>query len=289
MVKQLESYYSDVRKILRIILILNLIVAAVKIFYGYQTNILSIMTDGYDSLFDGIANVVGIFAIIIASRPSNDQQQYGYSKVETFSAIVISILLFITGYGVLSEAIGRFYGIGTPNVSLESFIVLAATLAINIPVAVYEYRKGRELNSPVLISDSKHTITDVFITIAVLVGLIFMKMGLTLVDPILSVVIAIIIVNTGISILLENIKVLLDTNVLENDEIEKIILNVEGVKGVSDIRSRGTKSSVFVDFHLILDGNINVSDAQKIKNDCKCELTKNFSQIKDMLIEIDSQ
>lgn len=95
-------------------------------------------------------------------------------------------MLFITGYGVLSEAVGRIYGSGMPTVTLESFIVLAATLAINIPVAVYEYRKGKELNSPVLISDSRHTITDVFVTVAVLIGLVFMKMGYTIIDPIIT-------------------------------------------------------------------------------------------------------
>ncbi len=233
--------------------------------------------------------MIGIFAIIIASRPANDKQQYGYSKVETFSAIIISILLFITGYSVLSEAVGRFYGFGVPTVTPESFIVLAATLAINIPVAVYEYRKGKELKSPVLVSDSRHTATDVFVTFAVMVGLVFMKMGYTIVDPILSVIIAIVILNTGISILLENIKVLIDTNVLENDEIEKIVMTVDGVKGVRNIRSRGTKSHVFVDLHLVLDEKINLAEADMIKKSSKNKLTDNFSEIKDIIIEIDAE
>ncbi|MDO5814674.1 MAG: cation transporter [Methanobrevibacter sp.] len=79
----MEEYYSKVRKILRIILVLNLIVTAVKIFYGFQTNILSIITAGYDSLYDGVANLVSIFAIIITSRPPNEQQRCRYFKVET--------------------------------------------------------------------------------------------------------------------------------------------------------------------------------------------------------------
>lgn len=146
----MEDYYKNIKRILKIILVLNLIVAAVKIFYGYQSDILSITADGFDSLFDAIANIVGIFAIIIASKPANDTQQYGYSKVETFSAIIISFLLFVTGYGILSEAIREFNGAGLPNVTLESFIILALTLLINVPVAIYEYRKGKELNSPSL-------------------------------------------------------------------------------------------------------------------------------------------
>ena len=268
---------------------MNIIVAVIKIFYGYHTNILSITSDGYDSLFDGVANIIGIFAITIAARPPNKNQPYGYSKVETFSAIIISLLLFFTGYMVLTEAIGRFYGIGMPNVSLESFLVLALTLAINAPVALYEYRKGKELNSPVLISDSRHTMTDVFVTIFVMIGLVVIQMGYPMIDPILSIVIAAIILNTGISILLDNIKVLLDSNVLDNDEIEKCVLGISGVEGVRNIRSRGTQSNVFIDMHLVLDGGISVLEAEKIKNECGDRLTDRFPEIKDMIFEIDAK
>ena len=270
-------------------MILNIIVAVIKISYGYQTNILSITSDGYDSLFDGVANVIGIFAITIAARPPNKNQPYGYSKVETFSAIIISLLLFVTGYMVLTEAVGRFYGIGMPNVAMESFLILGLTLAINAPVAVYEYKKGKELNSPVLISDSKHTIIDVFVTIFVLIGLVVIKMGYPIIDPILSIVIAVIILNTGISILLDNIKVLLDSNVLDNDEIEKCVLDISGVEGVRNIRSRGTQSNVFVDMHLILDGNISVLEGEKIKNECGDRLIDRFPEIKDIMFEIDAK
>jgi divalent metal cation (Fe/Co/Zn/Cd) transporter len=65
-------------------------------------------------------------------------------------------------------------------------------------------------------------------------------------------------------------------------------MNVEGVMGTANIRSRGTQSNVFVDLHVILDGNVSVDEAEKIKNKCKEELNKNFAEIKDILIEIDA-
>lgn len=265
-----------------------MLVASIKIIYGWKTGILSITSDGYDSFFDGIANIVGIFAITIASRPANEKRQYGYSKVETFSAIIISFLLFMTGYAVLSDAIGRFYGMGVPSVSIESFLILGFTLMINVPIAIYEKRKGEELKSPILISDSKHTLTDVYVTIAVLIGLVFISLGYTIVDPILSVIIAIIIINTGISILLDNIRVLLDSNVLDNDAVEKCVMSIDGVEGTTNIRSRGTRSTVFLDLHLILNPDITVNEAETIKNDCKLKLTKEFGEIEDILIEIDT-
>lgn len=85
-------------------------------------------------------------------------------------------------------------------------------------------------------------------------------MGYEIVDPILSVVIALVIVNTGISILLNNIKILLDANVIDSQEIEKCVMAVDGVEGISNIRTRGTQSTVFLE----------------------------FGEIKDMVIEIDT-
>lgn len=80
----------------------------------------------------------------------------------------------------------------------------------------------------------------------------------------------------------------MDTNVIESDEIELYLKDVDGISGVSNIRSRGTQSNVFVDLHLILDGNINVYQAEEIKEECKDILIKKRPEIKDILIEIDS-
>ena len=129
---------------------------------------------------------------------------------------------------------------------------------------------------------------DVFISIGVLIGLVFIQMGYTIVDPILSIIFAIIIVNTGISILLNNIKILLDTNVIESEEIESYLEDIDGIKGLTNIRSRGTQSNIFVDFHLVLDGNIDVNQAYKIKQQCKDRLFEKRNEIKDIMIEIDS-
>lgn len=112
-------------------------------------------------------------------------------------------------------------------------------------------------------------------------------MGYPIIDPILSIIISLVILYTGISILLDNIKVLLDSNVLDNDEIEECILCVDGIKGVENIRSRGTKSNIFIDMHLILDEDMTVKQAQEIKNTCKNDLINKFPEIKDILIEID--
>ena len=100
-----DGYYNEVNKILILILILNLIVAAAKIITGAVFNILSMMSDGYDSFFYGISNITGIIALVIARKPEDKEHQYGHSKAETFASIFIAILLLIVSAGIVKSAI----------------------------------------------------------------------------------------------------------------------------------------------------------------------------------------
>ena len=104
-----QSYYASVKRILIIVLVLNIGVALAKIIYGYWTNSLSIISDGFHSLFDGTSNVIGIIGITIASRPPDKIHTYGHEKFETFASLGIAFLLFITCFEILQSAVGRFY------------------------------------------------------------------------------------------------------------------------------------------------------------------------------------
>ncbi|HEY0196677.1 MAG TPA: cation diffusion facilitator family transporter, partial [Methanobacterium sp.] len=95
----LKEFYFNV-------LFLNFAVALAKIIYGYWTNSLSIISDGFHSLFDGASNVIGIIGITIASRPPDKMHTYGHEKFETFASLGIAFLLFITCFEILQSAIG---------------------------------------------------------------------------------------------------------------------------------------------------------------------------------------
>lgn len=283
-----ENYYGKIRRILIITLLLNFLVAIIKITYGFHSNILSISADGYDSLFDGISNIVGILAITMASRPGDAKHPYGYSKIETLSAVMISLLLFYVSFEIITSAIVRFNGVGIPNVTYDSFIIMIITLVINIFVARYEYSVGKKLQSDLLISDSKHTRSDVLATIAILLSLIFIKMGYPILDPILSIIIALLIIKTAFEILFNNLNVLIDKSIIAPEDVLKVLEHVDGINEVHNIRTRGTNSNVFLDMHLVVDDNLNIKQAHKIAHICEDELKSKYPQIEDVLIHLES-
>ncbi len=282
--KNKVDYFKNVKKIMILILFLNLLVAIIKILYGFSSNILSISTDGYHSLADAISNIIGIIGITIAARPNDNSHRYGYYKIETLASIGIAMLLFIVGFEVITATIGRFYGTAIPLVSTESFVVMVVTLIINIAVSVYEGKKGKELKSDLLISDSKHTKSDVFSSLAIIFGLILIQAGLTILDPIISLIIALIIFKEAIEILYHNLNILMDKNIMSSEEIHDVVDNIEGVSSVHAIRTRGTPSNILVDMHIVVDSNLTILEAHNISHNCENALYKKYDNIYDVVI-----
>jgi len=85
-----------IRRVLYITMGLNLVAMAAKLGVGYWTGALSLIADGYDSLFDAAGNVIGLVGIYLAFRPADPEHPYGHRKFETMAAVAISILLFLT-------------------------------------------------------------------------------------------------------------------------------------------------------------------------------------------------
>lgn len=283
----LNEYYRTVRKILVYILILNLAVALAKLLYGYYSNTLSMLTDGFHSFFDGTSNVVGIIGITLASRPADRDHQYGHWKIETFSSIIIAVLLFIVCLEIIQSAIGRFFNPSQPEVTAFSFLVMGITIAINLGVSWYEYNKGKKLDSKLLVADSFHTRSDIYASLAVILGFFAIMAGYFWADPVISLAIAVLIARTGINIIRESSEVLLDKSIISNEFIEKITKSVPGVIETHKIRTRGKRSQIYVDLHITVDPSYSIEEAHQIGEEVESKLKESLPGIKEVLIHME--
>lgn len=282
-----QSYYSSVKRVLVIVLVLNIAVALAKMIYGYLTNSLSMVSDGFHSLFDGTSNVIGIIGITIASRPPDKIHTYGHEKFETFASLGIAFLLFITCFEILQSALGRFYNPETPDITLLSFLVMGTTLLINLAVSQYEKNQGKRLGSSILVADSKHTRSDVYVSIAVILGFIAIQMGFPIVDPIIAVIIAIIIARMGIQIIKNSSSVLLDSAPLDEEKIRNIVASIPQVRDSHKIRSRGLTSHIYVDLHVTLEACSSVEEAHEIAHLVEDKLKSSIPGIEDVVVHVD--
>ena len=135
------SRMAEVRHVLWIVLLLNMLVALAKFFYGLATNSHSMQADGIHSVFDSMGNVVGLVGITLALRPADEGHPYGHFKFETYASMVIGILLIVAAFEVGSSAISALIsGDHNASVTVVSYVVMVGTLCINIGVTTYERR-----------------------------------------------------------------------------------------------------------------------------------------------------
>lgn len=268
-------------------MILNFAVAAAKLFYGWMINSASITADGYHSFSDGSSNIIGLFGIWMASRPKDESHPYGHAKYETLTATGIAVLLFLAAFKIFSESLERFSHPVIPKVTTLSFAVMGITLAVNTLVMLYERRKGYLLQSEILISDSLHTGADMFTTFSVILGLLAIRAGYPIVDPIVALFISMFIGYAGVRIIKSTSRVLVDAAAVEKERIRAVAMGVNGMESCHNIRSRGRAGYIHVDMHCHMRHDISLEKAHEIAHIVEDKIKEAIPGIKDVTIHIE--
>lgn len=259
--------YKKVLKILFVIFVLNITIAIVKLFIGYKLNITSLIADGYYAITDAASNVIGIIGIKLASKPADKEHPYGYYKFETIAGFIIGILLLGIISKIIINAISSIINPSDISIKLSTIITLLFTITFNTFIATYEYRLGKKLNSDVLISDSIHTRSDIFISSGVVITIVLIMLGLPqIIDPIFSLLITLFVFKSCYEILKMTIGILVDKKTVDEELIRSIIKSSDNlVIDVIDIRSRGNLANIYLDFKLLVKSDVKVSETSYLK------------------------
>ena len=284
----LSDNYKKVKQVLWIILFANIGVAILKIAIGSIIKSASMTADGFHSISDGTSNIVGLIGVSIASKPKDKEHPYGHKKFEVISGLFIGAMLLFIGGKIIFEGISKFQNPVEPTITIGSLLVLILTLIVNIFVCTYEYRIGKKLNSYILVSDSLHTKSDIFVSIGVLLTLVGVKLGLpAIIDPIASLVVAGFILHASYEIFKSTIDVLVDKAIVDEEAIKHILKSFNEIKDVHNIRSRGSENDVHIDMHIMVEPNITVEKSHKLNHDIEESIRKNINKSAQVIIHIE--
>ncbi|MEM7554484.1 MAG: cation diffusion facilitator family transporter, partial [Cyanobacteria bacterium P01_A01_bin.84] len=216
------------------------------------------------------------------SSPQPDREHpYGHQKFEALGALGIAAFLGIVCFEIIQSVIDRVIeGAGVLKVSQLELWILLIVLGINIFVAFTERAVGKRIGSAILIADAKHTMSDVWITITVIAGLIGIWLGYQWLDIVLALPVAMLVFWSGWSVVKENLPWLVDEIAIAPEVIHKIALSVPGVINCHDIASRGVVGSqVFIEMHLIVDAK-DVETAHRITEEVEHLIEEQFSPVR---------
>ncbi|MBW4422587.1 MAG: cation diffusion facilitator family transporter [Myxacorys californica WJT36-NPBG1] len=273
---------STVRRVLLLTLVLNLFVMGLKAFVGVSTGSLSLFADALHSLTDSANNILGLVASQFSSPLPDREHPYGHQKFEAIGALGIAAFLGIACFEIVQSALERLLGTNEPvQISSTELWILLIVLGVNIFVAFYERNEGRRVGSPILLADAQHTMSDVWVTISVLAGLL----GIWLfqwqwLDVALAFPVAILVLQSGWTVLKQNLPWLVDEVAIAPEAIHAIAMSVPGVVNCHDIASRGVVGrQSFIEMHLIVDAK-DVNTAHDITEAIEAKLVEKYSPVR---------
>lgn len=274
-------------RVLLLVLLLNWVVSLAKLLLGYFTGALSVAADGVHSFFDGISNVIGIVGMWLAAKPPDSEHPYGHRKYEVLATAAIGLILLLAIVRLLQALWSRLEEPVTPTVEPLSFAVMLGTLAMNIGVTRYETRRGRELDSMVLLADANHTKSDVFVSTTVIGGLLAVLSGFELADPLVAIAVLIVIARVAFTLLRPAIRALTDRAPVDSLRIVQLAMSVPGVQSVHQVRTRGDASYIFLDMHIHLPDDLPIVEGHRLSHAVKGRIMAALPQVKDVVIHIE--
>lgn len=275
---------TDVRRVLIITLMLNVFVMGLKAVVGYWTGSLSLLADALHSVTDSANNILGLVAIKFSSPLPDREHPYGHNKFEAVGALGIAAFLGIACFEIVQGAVERVIKGGEPvRISPPELWLLLIVLGVNIFVAFYERNVGRRVGSSILIADATHTMSDIWVTISVIGGLIGVWLGYQWLDVVLALPVALLVLWSGWSVLKENLPWLVDQMAIAPETIHAIAVAVPGVINCHDIASRGIIGrQVFIEMHLIVNA-ADVETAHHITEEVEKQLEARFRPVRILI------
>ena len=232
------------------------------------TGSVGLLSDAVESLVNLVAAVTAYLSLRYAARPVDESHTYGHEKIEFFSSGLEGVLILLAAGAIAWYAVHRLV-VPEPLQPLGPGLVIALVASvINGVVGVIVLRAGRKHGSIVLEADGKHLLTDVWTSAAVLAGLSLVWLtGLYVLDPLIALVVAVNILWTGFSLIRRSFDGLMD-HALPAEEQAAVRSAIEGRLGQNmtyhALRTRQAGRRRFVDFHLLVPGNLSVQQAHTL-------------------------
>ncbi len=270
-------------------IICNTVLSIFKIIAGVFAHSGAMISDAVHSASDVFSSIIVIIGIEIASKESDKNHPYGHERFECVAAIVLAVILLISGLFIGHTAMGKISSNNTKEFAIPGMLALiAAVTSIIGKEAMYWYTRffALRLDSGALMADAWHHRSDALSSIGALIGIVGARMGFPMLDTVACLVICIFIVKAAYDIFKDAIGKMIDHSCSE--EIEKNILQCaseqEGVFGVNSIQTRVFGNKIYADIEICSDGEITLTQSHQIARRVHDAIEDKFKKIKHITV-----
>lgn len=285
----------DYKKIAYKVSFISIIINAFLFVFKFLTGVLAyssaMISDAVHSFSDVMSTIIVMIGVKLSYKEADLEHPYGHEKIECIAAVILAIILFITGLsigytGVINIISKKYEVIPIPGL----LALIASIVSILIKETMYWYTRyyAKKIDSQVLMADAWHHRSDSFSSIGSFIGVFASRMGLPIFDSLATIVICVFILKVAFDIFRDSIDRLIDRSCSPQmvKEIEKTILENKKVLAVDSVKTRLFGNKVYADVEIKLDGRKSLLEVHKIAEEVHDYVEYCFPNIKHCMIKI---
>lgn len=289
--KKPNHFEQTATRVTMVSIIGNLLLSAFKLMAGLLAHSGAMVSDAVHSASDVFSSIIVIIGVKISSRESDKEHPYGHERFECVAAIILSVVLFITGLFIGIQAVQTIFGGNYASLVVPGILALvAAIVSILVKEAMYWYTKinAQKIDSSALMADAWHHRSDALSSVGALIGIGGARLGYPILDPIASGIICIFILKAAIDIFLDAIDKMVDHSCDASTEeaIRKCALEQEGVIQVDFLQTRVFGNRIYVDIEISADGNMSLYDSHNIAETVHDAIESTFAKVKHIMVHV---
>lgn len=284
-----DNITKVINKVAIVTIIWNMILVVFKLIAGVVGYSNAMISDAVHSASDVFSTIVVMIGIKMAEKEPDKEHPYGHERMECIAAIILAMMLFVTGLEIGINAIKNWGKVGE---SIGVIALIAAIVSIVIKEAMYWYTRhyAKKVNSGALMADAWHHRSDSLSSIGALIGIIGARQGLIWADSLASIIIFLFIAKASYDIFKDAIDKMVDHACDEETEVEmiKIIKENKEVLGIDMLRTRQFGNKIYVDTEILVNGEYSLNKAHDIAEEVHDEIEKRFSEVKHIMVHVNS-
>jgi len=278
--------HKNVRIIVVLGLILNILLTVIKISAGLIGDSYSLFSDGINSLSDVVISITLILTIKYASKKPDKDHPYGHEKYEAVINMFLGIFLLVTAILLSLNSILSIETFKEP----KTFTIVIAVIAIFIKIVIYQiniigYKKYNQVS---LKADAYNHLGDILATSLSLISIILARNNIKYMENIAAVLISVIIFINGLKVIKDATNYMVDLSPKKsfNKKVKEFINSIDGVIKIDDYKSRLHVKNIYIDVEIQVDRNLSLIDAHKIAEDVHIKVENKFKEVLHCMVHV---
>ena len=269
----------------------NAVLSAFKVLAGVIAHSGAMISDGVHSASDVFSSIIVIIGVKLSAKKSDKEHPYGHERMECVAAIILAVVLLVTGLFIGDSALGKLISGNYDSLEIPGILALvAAVVSIIVKEGMFWYTRyyAKLLDSGAVMADAWHHRSDALSSIGALIGIAGARMGMPVLDPVATFVICLFILKAAYDIFKDAVDKMVDHSCDDKPEsqIRECVLAQEGIRGIDMMHTRIFGNKIYVDIEILVDGSKTLYEGHAIAEKVHSEIEGKFPKVKHIMVHV---